>query len=151
LGAETENTVTQPRFEFSIEKFLAYSDALAKNPDATPTVVGLVFLGSAAATWRADEWSDHDFFVISEDGSAEALRQNLQWLPRFDEIPIAVRETDHGLKVVYDDGQVLEFAVFEDRELEMAAANSFAVAVDKCNLQARMEAIAARTAPPKTL
>ena len=131
--------------QFSIEKFLAYSEALRANLDSRPEVVGLVFLGSAADTSRADEWSDHDFFVISKNGLAEDLRQDLGWLPRFDEIAIAVRETDHGLKVVYEDGQVLEFAVFQDSELEIAAANSFAVSIDKCNLQARMEAIAGKT------
>ena len=139
--------MTTERPSFSLEKFLAYSEQLAVNLDARAEVVGLVFLGSAAETTRADEWSDHDFFVISVDDQAEALRQNLDWLPNFDQISIAVRETDHGLKVVYQDGQVLEFAVFKDSELEMASAKGFAVALDKCNLQERMQAIAAKTSP----
>lgn len=132
---------------FSIEKFLSYQQQMRDKLDANPDAIGLVFLGSAAEIDRADEWSDHDFFVISKNGSAEGLRQNLEWLPRFEEIAIAVRETDHGLKVVYEDGLVLEFAVFQDSELEIASAKGFAVALDKCNLQQRMEAIAAKTAP----
>ena len=130
---------------FSLEKFLAYSDQLRINLDARPEVVGLVFLGSAADTSRADQWSDHDFFVISVDEQAEALRQNLDWLPNFDSISIAVRETDHGLKVVYQDGQVLEFAVFKDSELDTVSAGEFAVALDKCNLQQRMQARAEKS------
>jgi len=130
---------------FSLDKFLAYSESLRVNLDAREEVIGLVFLGSAADTSRADEWSDHDFFVISSEGSAESLRQNLDWLPDFSKIEIGVRETDHGLKVVYQDGQVLEFAVFEDSELDTVSAFSFAVAIDKCNLQNRMEAIEARS------
>jgi len=130
---------------FSIDKFLSYQQQMRENLDAHPDVVGLVFLGSAADISRADEWSDHDFFVISKDGLAEGLRQNLQWLPNFDQVALAVRETDHGLKVIYEDGLVLEFAVFQDSELEIAAANAFAVALDKCNLQERMSAIAAKS------
>jgi hypothetical protein len=134
--------LTHQNAAFSLEGFLAYSEALRASLDARSEVVGLVFLGSAAETSRADEWSDHDFFVISVDDQAEALRQNVDWLPNFDQISIAVRETDHGLKVVYQDGQVLEFAVFKDSELEIASASAFAVAIDKCNLQQRMQALA---------
>lgn len=130
-----------------LENFLAYSQALTDSLEARAEVVGLVFLGSAADHSRVDEWSDHDFFVITEDGEAEGLRQDLSWLPRQSEIAIAPRETAHGLKVVYEDGQVLEFAVFEDRELEIAAANAFSVAIDKSNIQKRMTAIAERSKP----
>ena len=130
-----------------LENFLAYSQALTESLEGRAEVVGLVFLGSAADHGRVDEWSDHDFFVITKDGQAESLRQDLSWLPRFDEIALAPRETAHGLKVVYEDGQVLEFAVFEDKELEIAAANAFAVAIDKSNIQTRMDAIAARSVP----
>jgi hypothetical protein len=137
--------MTEATQAFSIEKFLSYSEALRVNLDARYEVVGLVFLGSAADTSRVDEWSDHDFFVISVDDQAEALRQNLDWLPAFDQISIAVRETDHGLKVVYEDGQVLEFAVFKDSELDTISAGEFAVAIDKCNLQNRMQALAEKS------
>jgi len=137
--------MSQKSAEFSIEKFLGYQEQMRANLDAHPDAVGLVFLGSAADTSRADEWSDHDFFVISKDGQAEGMRQDLKWLPNFDQIALAVRETAHGLKVIYEDGLVLEFAVFEDSELEIAAANAFAVALDKCNLQQRMTAIAAKS------
>ena len=142
--------MTEAPKPFSLEKFLAYSESLRISLDARPEVVGLVFLGSAADTSRADEWSDHDFFVISIDDQAEALRQNLDWLPGFDQISIAVRETEHGLKVVYQDGQVLEFAVFKDSELEIAAASNFAVAIDGCNLQNRMRALAEKPAGKPT-
>ena len=32
--------------------------------------------------YSPDEWSDHDFFLISQPGEQEALRQDLSWLPR---------------------------------------------------------------------
>ena len=131
----------------TLDLFLEFEDQLTANLNAHPAVVGLVFLGSAADHSRFDEWSDHDFFVFTEEDSAEALRQDLSWLPNFDQIVIRPRETAHGLKVVYRDGHVLEFAVFKNSELEIAAANSFLVTLDKTgDIQTRMQAIADKAA-----
>lgn len=129
----------------TLDAFLDYSDRLAANAQAHPDVLGLVLLGSAADTARADEWSDHDFFLIVKDGLGEKFRQDLSWLPGFAHVVIAPRETDHGLKVVYRDGHVLEFAVFEDRELEIASVNYWVVPVDKTNITSRVEALEKKT------
>ena len=131
----------------TLDLFLEFEAELSANLQAHPDVLGLVFVGSAADHSRFDEWSDHDFFVITENERAEALRQDLSWLPNASEIAIRPRETAHGLKVVYRDGHVLEFAVFENRELEIAAANAFLVTVDKTgDIQSRMQALADKTA-----
>jgi hypothetical protein len=130
-----------------LQKFLAYRESLRDNLLQLPQVTGLIFVGSAADTSRVDKWSDHDFFVVTTPGSAEAMRQDLSWLPHFEHIVLSPRETAHGLKVVFTDGHVLEFAIFEDSELELAGANDFEVFIDKANIQARMEAIAKRSAP----
>jgi hypothetical protein len=71
--------------------------------------------------YAPDEWSDHDFFVITPPGGQEALREDLSWLPRADRVALSFRETGHGLVVLYDDGHLLEFAVFELDELALAA------------------------------
>lgn len=129
------------------EAFLEFETQLTNNLQAHPDVLGLTFVGSAADHIRIDEWSDHDFFVVTIEGKGEGLRQDLTWLPNHDQIAFHPRETAHGLKVVYQDGHVLEFAVFNDSELELASANSFLVTVDKSgNIQQRMEAIAERSA-----
>ena len=130
-----------------IDDFLNYSARLTESLSARGEVVGLVFVGSAAETDRVDEWSDHDFFVITKSGFAEAMRNDLSWLPDSASIAIVPRETEHGLKVVYEAGHVLEFAVFNDEELELAAVNSFAVAFDKTDITERIEAIAERSVP----
>ncbi len=131
----------------TLELFLEFEAELSANLQAHPDVIGLVFVGSAADHSRFDEWSDHDFFVVTENDRAEALRQDLSWLPNASDISIRPRETAHGLKVVYRDGHVLEFAVFENRELEIAAANAFLVTVDKPgDIQTRMRAMADKTA-----
>jgi len=133
--------------EHSTEAFLAFSKQLADNASGLDDCIGLVYLGSTAALERADEWSDHDFFLVVKPGTGEKYRHDLSWLPNSDSIAMATRETDHGLKVAYRNGHILEFAVFEDAELELAAVTDYAVPVDKQDITARMAAIAARPAP----
>jgi len=128
-----------------LDRFLAYSERLAANAEADPDVIGLVMVGSAAETFRADEWSDHDFFWVVKPGLGEKYRNDLSWIPDIESAVLHPRETAHGLKVVFDDGRVLEFAVFEDAELELAGLNAYAVAVDKQDILARCVAIQKRT------
>lgn len=131
----------------TLELFLQFEDQLTRNLAAHADVIGLVFVGSAADHSRFDEWSDHDFFVVTTEGKGEDLRQDLSWLPNADQIAIRPRETAHGLKAVYTDGHVLEFAVFNDSELELAGANDFLVTVDKTGeIATRMRALAEKSA-----
>ena len=125
-----------------MKKFLEYSAELSSALEKRDEAIGLIFVGSTADTTRVDEWSDHDFFVVTQNGFAESLRQDLSWLPRYKEVAIAPRETEHGLKAIYEDGQVLEFAIFDDAELDVVSVNSYLIAFDKTNLTGRMVAIA---------
>jgi len=127
--------------------FLAFIEDLNRSAQENPDVLGLVLVGSTAETFRADEWSDHDFFLVVKTGYGEKFRNDLTWLPASEEIAFSPRETDHGLKVVYRNGRVIEFAVFEDSELELASVNSWAVPTDKTNITERVQAIQARTNP----
>ena len=128
-------------------EFLAFIEDLSESAQDNPDVLGLVLVGSAAETFRADEWSDHDFFLIVKPSQGERFRNDLSWLPSPTEIAFSPRETDHGLKVVYRNGHVLEFAVFEDKELELASVNTWEVPIDKTNITERVKAIQARTNP----
>jgi hypothetical protein len=109
--------------ESTLSEFQKFTDALVDSCKNNPSVVGLVLVGSTAETFRVDEWSDHDFFVITHAGEQEALRQDLTWLPHFDHIAFSFRETEHGLKVVYESGAVLEFAIFDCDELRACGVN----------------------------
>lgn len=131
----------------SVDAFLRFQATLLSRVEHRDDVLGLVFLGSSAATERADEHSDHDFFLIVKKGVGESYRKNLDWLPNHTDILLAPRETAHGLKIVYKDLRLLEFAVFEDDELELASANDYAVALDRSNIAERMAAIAKRSVP----
>jgi len=130
-----------------LEKFLAYQAQLTDLVAKRPEVIGLVFVGSAAATQRVDQYSDQDFFLVVTEGSGESFRQDLKWLPNSAEIASHPRETAHGLKVVYQNGDVLEFAVFEDSELELSSVNDYKVVLDRADIAERMAKIAHRSIP----
>lgn len=107
----------------TLDRFISYSNSLTKACVEHPKIIGLVLVGSTAETDRVDEWSDHDFFVLTEKGDQEELRQNLDWLPMANTIAFSFRETEHGLKVVYRSGAVLEFAIFDCDELSGCTVN----------------------------
>jgi hypothetical protein len=109
-------------------------------------VVGLVAVGSMAdRDYAPDEWSDHDFFVVTRPGAQEELRRDLSWLPREDEVALAFQETDHGLKVLYDDGHLLEFAVFDLEEVGLARINRYRVLLDRGGVTERTDEVARTT------
>jgi hypothetical protein len=110
---------------------------LTERASADDRVVGLVAVGSMAERdYSPDGWSDHDFFLISLPGEQEGLRQDLRWLPRHERIVFSFRETDHGLRVLYDDGHMLEFAVFDVEEIALAGVNRFRVLLDRGGVEA---------------
>lgn len=122
--------------------FLRYQERLVDSVSQRSDVLGLMFAGSSANLARADKYSDHDFYLIVEDEVAEKYRQELDWLPDSEKILLRPRETKHGLKVMYEDGRLLEFAVFADSELDsQIAPPDRAVAFDRGGITDRIEAI----------
>jgi catechol 2,3-dioxygenase-like lactoylglutathione lyase family enzyme len=122
-------------------------DRLLDRVTADPGIIGLVALGSTAATALApDQWSDHDVWVVTIEGAAEPLRADPGWLPDAARIVGYFPETKHGRSVIYGDGHLVEIAIFDDGELELARANHYRVLYDAGGIAARLEAIALRTA-----
>jgi hypothetical protein len=80
---------------------------------------GLAFLalGSAAETGRLDRWSDLDFFAIVEPGSKARFVDQLDWLAGAAPIAWCYRNTVDGWKALFEDGILVEFAIFEPDEL----------------------------------
>jgi hypothetical protein len=123
----------------------ALTSALEERLASKPGVVGLVALGSmATAGPPPDEFSDHDFFVITEPGGQEPFRADLSWLPGAERSILVHRETKHGLKVVLHDGHLLEFAVFDLEELLVARVNRYRVLLDRGGVAERMAEVAAK-------
>jgi hypothetical protein len=113
-------------------------------------VIGLVAVGSMAdRDYAPDEWSDHDFLVVTVDGVQEELRRDLSWLPHAARIALSFRETEHGLKVVYDDGHMLEFAVFDFEELGLAGIDRYRMLIDRGGVEERTAAVKAADKPQR--
>lgn len=128
------------------EQYHAFSKVLVNNLSADERVVGLIAVGSmAGGDVEPDRWSDHDFFLITQPGHQEAFRRDISWLPEQEAIAFWFRETAHGLKVVYESGHLLEFAVFDAEELNVARVNRYRVLLDRDNFATQVAMLAART------
>src|SRR2546430_14891643 len=123
-----------------------FSERLRERLATDERVLGLVALGSMSGEPPPDQWSDHDFFVISRPGEQERMRTELSWLPDGEEIVLAYRETAHGVKVLYRDAHLIEFAVFDPEEMSVARINRFRVLLDRGGVAERMRALPERTA-----
>lgn len=116
----------------SPERFDTLSAALATSVREREGLIGLVLLGSASdeARSRRDEWSDHDFFTLTEAGRGAAIRPDLSWLPDHDRLVLTAREGEIGFVAVCDDAHVFEFAFADADELDGARAGDATVVVD---------------------
>lgn len=133
------------RFPADADPFLT---ELIRRLDADPRVVGLVLAGSSAERSRRDRWSDHDFLVITEDGTPEQLRTDLSWLPDADDIGLWFRDTPHGLKALYRSGLLVEFAIFDRAEFDGCALNHAEVVIDRGGIAEAAAAIRERSLTP---
>jgi len=128
------------------DAYRAFTSELVARLDARPEVLGLVAVGSMAEQeYAPDEWSDHDFYVIVRPGAQERYRANTDWLPHPEEVVWAFRETEHGVKVLYRDGHLLEYAIFDEEELSLAKTNRYQLLLDRAGLEARMAQIVGET------
>ncbi len=118
-----------------LARYNQFIEQLVANLKTDSRVLGLIALGSMAQRSRMpDDWSDHDFFVITIPGEQENFRQNRAWLPDSDQIVLHIRETEHGLKVLYAYGHLIEFAVFDLDELNIAKVNDCRILLDQANI-----------------
>ncbi len=119
--------------------YAEYLERLIASLGAAEHVVGVVALGSTAATVREpDRWSDHDLLVIVEAGFEDQFRSDPAWLPDPARLLLWMRETEHGVKAVYDDGHQVEVAVLRLDQLAVARVNAYRVLLDKGGVAAAM-------------
>ena len=114
----------------------AFAADLTAALEARPEVLGLVAAGSFAS--GPDEWSDHDFLVIASPDATAALRADPSWLPHHERLVLHFRETAHGMKGVYDDGHLVEYAVFAPDEIAQARLNRTRVLFDRADVTVRV-------------
>jgi hypothetical protein len=128
------------------EGYAALTQALHDRLAGDARVLGLVALGSMAQRdYQPDRWSDHDFFVVTQPGEQAGMRADLSWLPEASRIALAYQETAHGLKVIYENGHLLEFAVFDPDELTVVKVNRYRVLFDRADIAERLAAAASFT------
>jgi hypothetical protein len=128
------------------EEYRRFTASLQERLGADPRVLGLVALGSMAAEdTQPDRWSDHDFFVLVRTGEQESFRRDLSWLPDAHDLVLSYRETAHGLKALYRNGHLVEFAVFDREELHLARVNRYRVLLDRGGIAQEMARVREET------
>ena len=109
-------------------------------------MIGLVGFGSTVERSWVDEWSDHDFGWLTVPGVQDRFRHDLSWLPAAERIALSVVENHGGVKVIYDDGHVLEFGIASLEDFTHWTGDQAAVIVDKGGVAEAVAALLARSA-----
>lgn len=118
-------------------EYQRFTDHLVMWARSEPAVRCLVAVGSTAAvTHNPDEWSDHDVIVVAAAEAVAGLLEDPSWLPDAERIVLWHAETTDGRAAVYDDGHLIELAVFGASEIPSISVNDHRVIVDKSNLTA---------------
>ena len=100
----------------------------------------------AEQDYLPDQWSDHDFFVVTIPGQQEAFRTDLSWLPNHQRIAFWFRDSPHALRAVFDSGHLLEFVLFDEAELAAhGQINRYRVLLDRSDVTRLAAEVAERT------
>lgn len=119
-----------------------YTKRLRIALESARDVIGLVTLGTTADPSLRDEWSDHDFWVITKPGTQDSLIKDLSWLPDAHNIAITVCHGMHRRTVLYQNRHKVEFAVFDvDEAREDGKAQRYQVLIDRDQIAELMESI----------
>lgn len=118
------------------------TNRIVENITLHTDVIGLVAVGSMTEDdAMPDEWSDHDFYLITTPSRQRYYRENNDWLPYAEKNVWMFQETEHGVKVIYNHGHQLEFAVFDLEELNLVKTNRYRILLDKGCVHEAMEAV----------
>jgi len=112
-------------------QFEHYTERLRASLESAPQVVGLVTLGSTADPTFRDEWSDHDFWVITEPGAQDSLIEDLSWLPDYQQILFAVSHRPHGRTILFRNRHKVEFAVLDASEVSSGKIERYRILIDR--------------------
>lgn len=128
--------------ERSYEEF---TQTLLKRLAGEERVLGLIALGSMADPTRRDQWSDHDFWIITQSGAQDRFLDDLSWLPNAHAIILPFRQGTQYYTVLYRNGHSIEFAVFDPMQMQHGKTERYRVLFDKANIAAAMQQIHAQT------
>ncbi|MFN8492506.1 MAG: aminoglycoside 6-adenylyltransferase [Caldilineaceae bacterium] len=128
--------------ERSYEEF---TQTLLERLAGEESVLGLVALGSMAEPTQRDQWSDHDFWIITQSGAQERFLDDLAWLPNAYDIILPFRQGAQYYTVLYRNGHSIEFAIFDRVQMQQGKTERYRVLFDKANIAADMQQIHAQT------
>lgn len=94
-------------------------------------MIGLVTLGSTADPAFRDEWSDHDFWVITQPGAQDSLVEDLSWLPDYENILLEVSHKPHGRTILFRNRHKVEFAALDVSELNSGRIERYRILIDR--------------------
>jgi lincosamide nucleotidyltransferase B/F len=121
--------------------FETYTNQLRASLESRRDVLGLVTLGSTADSALRDEWSDHDFWVITTPGTQDEFVNDLSWLPDYHDIAIVVCHGKHNRTVLYRNRHQAEFAVFDLNEARMGKIERYQVLIDRGGIAELIESV----------
>lgn len=133
--------------------FDAYTNRLRATLESFPEVVGLITLGTTADSNLRDEWSDHDFWVITKAGSQDSFLEDLSWLPDSHNIAFTIRHGKGHRTALYHNRHKVEFAVFDDNEAREGKAERYRVLIDRDQISELLDSVHLETrkqAQPKS-
>ncbi|MCC6617312.1 MAG: hypothetical protein IT320_27815 [Anaerolineae bacterium] len=135
------------------QEYQAFTDALQRNLERDPRVLGLMAAGSMADTSHPpDQWSDHDFWLVVEPEAVTWFRTHSEWLPDSETLVMYFKETQHdGLKAIYGSGHLLEFAVSDREGIVRARVNDYRLLIDRAGLAADLARIQRETEAEATV
>src|SRR5262245_45417011 len=112
-------------------EFENYTERLRASLEPVSGVIGLVTLGSTADPAFRDQWSDHDFWVITKPGMQDSLVEDLSWLPDYQNILLTVSHRPHGRTILFHNRHKVEFAVFDASEVSSGKIERYQVLIDR--------------------
>jgi len=125
--------------------FETYTNQLRASLESMRNVLGLVTLGSTADSALRDEFSDHDFWVITTPAAQNELVNDLSWLPDYHDIAIVVCHGKHGRTVLYRNRHQVEFAVFDVDEARTGKVDRYRILLDRGPIGELIESVHQKT------
>ena len=122
-----------------------YTERLRTSLESARGVVGLVVMGTTSDSTHRDQWSDHDFWVITEPGMQDSFVEDLSWLPDYQNIAITIKHGPRGRTILFRNRHKVEFLVFDAGEAQAGKVERYTVLIDRDRIAELLETIHAET------
>ena len=129
----------------NLQDFEAYTEQLRNTLESAPGVLALVTLGTTADPALRDQFSDHDFWLITEPGTQDGFVQDFSWLPDAETIALTVSHGPRRRTVLYRNRHKVEFAVFDVEEARQGEIERYAMLIDRADVVSLIEGVRLET------